>query len=80
MQAVWFIPAGNLAATLACSHPGLANCRSTGDHRFADFLLALIHNFLHVQTSLPNLFIGHIYAGQALIRNPLSSLRSGSWS
>src|ERR1700730_2441877 len=80
MQAVWFIPTANLATTLTCSHPGLANCLSTGDHCFADFLLALIHNVLHVKTSLPNLFIGHIYAGQAFIRNPLSSFCSGYWS
>jgi hypothetical protein len=55
MRAVWFIPVANSATTLICSHLGLANCLLTGDHRFADFVLALIHNVLHLQRGHPNL-------------------------
>jgi hypothetical protein len=72
-------------ADLACQLEGieslgLANCFSACLYCLADFFLALIHHVLYLPTSVPNLLIGCIYAIQALVRNPLSSLCSGFWS
>jgi hypothetical protein len=65
--------------SLAC-RLGFANCFSSCLYPLADFFLAMIHHHLHLTASVPNRFIGCIYAIQALVRNPLASLRSGFWS
>jgi hypothetical protein len=55
----------NASAPLTCSRLlrlRLVKRLSTRDYGFADFLLALIYCDLHLQPSLPNLFIGCIYA------------------
>jgi len=59
---------------------GLANRLSRCLYHLANFFLTLIHHVLHLTPSVPNRFIGLVYAIQALIRNPLSSLCPRSWS
>ena len=59
---------------------GLSHCFSGCLYQVVDFFLTLIHYVFHLTASVPNRFIGCIDAIQALVRDPLASLCSETWS